>query len=385
MNATVIETWNDFNALEPEWNALLERSQANTIFLTWEWMKSWSEVVETEIHPFLVTVRDQNNRLIGIAPFYISEMRFLRLVKYKSLRVMGDYPTGAEYGDWIIDPAQAEAVCRCIIDALLSRRRDWDCIWMPNVSGWTGARERIFELCRSAGWHTHARPVDFGYFSLPDSWDAYLASLSPKKRHQVRHEARRIAGSNPLCECTSPKDLPRYLDALFELHYSRWSSVGQQGSFRRKPREAIFYRTFTPRALQKGWLRLLAIEEDSTIKAIQIGYSYAGVFHSLQEGFDPTATKGIGNVLRARVIARCIEEQLNGYDFLGTMSDHKRRWGAEERLGWDFLIGHPSLKNRLLFSREIWPTGRYLHSVNRNVQEFVTEEQPISVAAGLNY
>ena len=169
MNATVIETWNDFNALETEWNALLERSQSNTIFLTWEWMKSWSEVVGPDIQLFLVMVRDENNRLVGIAPFYISEMRLVRLVTYKSLRIMGDYPTGAEYGDWIIDPARLEAVCRCIIDVLLSRRRDWDCIWIPNVSGWTVARERIFYLCKRACWYTHARRVDIVYFNLPDS------------------------------------------------------------------------------------------------------------------------------------------------------------------------------------------------------------------------
>ena len=109
------------------------------------------------------------------------------------------------------------------------------------------------------------------------------------------------------------------------------------------------------------------------------------MFHSLQEGFDPDATKGIGNVLRARVIARCIEEKLAGYDFLGTMSDHKRRWGAEERLGWDFLIGRPSLKNRLLFSRKIWPTGRYLRPVSSEVRELsAVESAQFSIAVGTN-
>jgi hypothetical protein len=340
---------------------LLVRSRASSVFLSWEWMKSWSEAVSDYVQPFIVVVRDAAGRLAGIAPFYTMDMRLLGMLGYRALRIMGDYPTGAEYGDWIQDDLREAEVAQAILQTLLERRADWDCIWMPNVSSWTGAKERVYDVCVGSGWFAHCRPMVFASVSLPATWDAYLRSLSPKKRHQVRAEAERFKRSPYLLrECTSLEQLPRYLDALFDLHHSRWRTVGEEGVFRRKPREAAFYRAFTPRALRRGWLRLFAMEEEGDIKAVQIGYSYAGVFHSLQEGFDPKAAKGVGNALRARVIARCIEEKLTSYDFLGTMSNHKLRWGARERTGWDLLLGHRTWKNRLLFAREIWPTGKYL-------------------------
>jgi hypothetical protein len=55
------------------------------------------------------------------------------------------------------------------------------------------------------------------------------------------------------------------------------------------------------------------MEEHGDIKAVQIGYAYSGTFNAMQEGFDLRSAKGLGSVLRARVIERCIQERLAGY------------------------------------------------------------------------
>jgi hypothetical protein len=55
-----------------------------------------------------------------------------------------------------------------------------------------------------------------------------------------------------------------------------------------------------------------------------------------------------------------IEERVQWYDFLGGFTEHKRLWRATERNGADLFIGHPNLKNQLLFYKEVWPTGRFL-------------------------
>jgi hypothetical protein len=42
------------------------------------------------------------------------------------------------------------------------------------------------------------------------------------------------------------------------------------------------------------------------------------------------------------------------------MSEHKRRWAADIRLGRHLFIGNRNVRSRILFAKEIWPTGRYL-------------------------
>lgn len=60
------------------------------------------------------------------------------------------------------------------------------------------------------------------------------------------------------------------------------------------------------------------------------------------------------------MIAACIEEGLTEYDFLGGFDEHKRHWRARQRWGEDVLVGSDAGKNRLLFLRQLWPTGRFV-------------------------
>jgi len=91
------------------------------------------------------------------------------------------------------------------------------------------------------------------------------------------------------------------------------------------------------------------LKEQGEFKAVQLGYVYRNAFHQMQEGFDPEYVRGAGNVLRAKVIEECIAEGIGVYDFLGEMTEHKRRWRAKERMGHDLFIGNRNLRNRLLF------------------------------------
>jgi CelD/BcsL family acetyltransferase involved in cellulose biosynthesis len=219
--------------------------------------------------------------------------------------------------------------------------------------------------CHRAGLSCRTRPHDFAAFPLPATKDEYFRSLSGNKRQGLKAEAKRISkqSNTEIRRCVNADDLPPFLDALFDLHGRRWNEKGGTGTFKNRPLEIEFYRRFSPIALRTGWLRLYALLDAGEFKALQVGYVYRNVFHQLQEGFDPTYLAGVGNVLRARVIDDCIDEGVEGYDFLGDMSEHKRRWGGKLREGRDLFVSRPSLKNLLLSKPGVWPSGRYMRQV----------------------
>ena len=233
---------------------------------------------------------------------------------------------------------------------------------MPRMSGWTGALERITTALKNSGLLFNHRTSPFSCFDLPDTLKTFEEGFSSSRRQQLRRNRRKLT-SKPEVEitfCETPEELQEYTDALFDLHHRRRMLLDDPGLFLRRPAEAKFYRTFLPMALEQGWLRFAALRHAGKIEAIQIGYIYNQEFLQLQEGFNPDYEKGAGNVLRHEVIEKCINDDLVRYDFLGDFSEHKRRWGAKERDGHDLFIAHPSLKNRLLFLREIWPSGRFI-------------------------
>jgi CelD/BcsL family acetyltransferase involved in cellulose biosynthesis len=366
LEVKVIETWEDFESLSAEWNDLLVHSEADTIFLSFEWIKAWSKVVGKSVKLFILTLRNRSNKLVGLAPFYFKTYRLLHLIPYRVLRTVGDYPTGAEYPDWILHKEWAEPATITIASALLRNRSKWDCVWNPNVMGWTSAKGRFELACRHAHFFCQSRKIEFSCFSLPSKIDAYTSRLSKKFRLNLQRALKKtfIKHAGNIKTCKKASELPVYLDALFDLHYNRWKQKGEIGTFRRKPLEKEFYKQFAPVALDKGWLRFFALEVDEEFKAIQIGYVYNGIYHSLQEGFDPGFMAGVGNVLRYKVIESCIAEGLDIYDFLGGFSEHKSHWLSQLRNGYDIFFGHRCLKNRFLFFHRIWPTGRYFKPVD---------------------
>ena len=360
----LIEDWSAIERLAPDWNALLRESNADSIFLTWEWIRCWADSMGQEIRPLAVCVRDARGALLGLAPLYRATIRLGRTISYRVLRVMGDFPPGADYPDWIIRPDAVDSTTAAIIDALRARG-GWDCIWMANMAGWTGSFDRIVAAARASGLQCQTRPRDFAWFELPPDKDSYFRSLSKNKRQQLRGEAKRILEQPTvkIVRCDSAKQLPAFLEALFDLHRRRWSGKGEAGAFREQPLEEAFYRRFTSVALREGWLRLYGLLDGGDFKAVQIGYVYRRVFHQLQEGFDPDYQKGVGNVLRADLIEACIEEGVEAYDFLGEMSEHKRRWLGRERTGYDLVIARKTLKNLPLF-RGFWPSCRFMRQVS---------------------
>jgi len=102
MKISILRDWQALSGLEPEWNDLLARSRANTLFLTWEWVQAWRAVVGEDKRLFVITVRDEGGRLLGVAPFYEYRLVLFKLIPYRALRVLGDYATGFEYGDWFV-------------------------------------------------------------------------------------------------------------------------------------------------------------------------------------------------------------------------------------------------------------------------------------------
>lgn len=359
---TVVTSRDELENYAHEWNELLSSSKANTIFLTWEWISAWLEVVYPDAQLFVVAVRDGNGRLIAIAPFYRSELHLLDLVKYRCLRVIGDCQCGGEYSDIIIRRGFEDKAMTFVMRELLKHNDIWDCIFICNMAGWTGAYERFSSACKKLGLYMHERSRKFSSAKLPDTHEAYLKLLSKNRRGYIKRATRRLRASHSveLIRCDSQDKLPEHLANLFEVHRRHWESIGQLGSFVRRPLMRQFYEFFAPKSLHQGWLRLYVLKVDGVPQAAQYGYVYDGIFHALQEGYVPESFDGIGNVLRNLAFEKCIEEGLREYDFLGGFTDHKCLWRAEPREGYDLFVGRKSLKNQLLFWKNIWPTGRFI-------------------------
>jgi CelD/BcsL family acetyltransferase involved in cellulose biosynthesis len=362
-------------ACAAEWNALVAESSAPSLFLTWEWIAAWLDTLGQvatgdstgrDVEPLFVLVRDDDGRLTAVAPLHTKTMQLVGLVGYRCAQVLGAHDCGAANPDFIVRRGCEAQAMTAVLEALLEQPR-WDCLWLPGVAEWTGALRRFRDTCVPAGLFWQERPREYAVLTLPATFDDYLATLSYNRRRHLRRETRRLMETPGIefVRCESPAELPAMLAALFDLHGRWWQTRGESGTFARQPAKARFYERFAPVALANGWLRLYALKRDGVVVAVNYCYAYRGTIHGVQEGFDPAARdEGLGKLLQGMVIEAAIKEGLREFDFGGDYTEHKRSWHTELRLGHDLFVGRRTLKNRLLFTRSVWPTGRFLTATN---------------------
>ncbi|WP_354622652.1 GNAT family N-acetyltransferase [Psychromonas sp. MME2] len=359
----VITEWRDFDSLKDDWEALLRQSDADNIFLTWEWINCWQKAQEAPLKPYIIVIQE-DLKPIAIAPFYMQMYRLVNLVTYKALRCLGDKNSGAEYANFIVKAERSDELKTLLWGSLLSpeRKDDWDFIWFSNISAWTKGGETLLQsLANVKKLHSHRRKVEFAQTYL-NAWPTdFLPKLSKSLRTNIRQTSRRLDKTGPWKIVVSDMvdDISETLEMLFQLHNKHWANAGG-GTFQRRPELVDFYRHFVPLALKKGWLWLLRLESQGEIQAMQLGYVYNNQFLAIQEGYNPDFIPGIGQVLRHYSFNQCLREGLDCYDFLGVYTDHKRRWLAEKKLGVNLFIWQNKMKNTPFAVKEIWPTGRYL-------------------------
>jgi len=364
----IIRHWADFLALEKSWDKLLARSDANTIFLTWDWINSWYSTSLTTVRPYIIVI-EYADEIIAIAPFYIQDYKLAKCISYRGLKCLADQAIGSEYSNFIVtsELTQYSAIKlkKMLWDELNSSRcsKQWDFIWLSNIAAWTsGGQSLLTALTLQPALRYNQREIEFAATDLQPLNIDILPQLSKSLRTNIKQTTKQIGkqGHMDIQLTQHIDDLPQHLDTLFHLHNQRWQRTGSAGSFSR-PALMAFYKSFTPIALNNNQLRLLRLEIDGKIQAMQLGYVYDGKFLALQEGFNPDVVPGTGQVLRHAAFGACLNEKLTSYDFLAIYTDHKRRWLAQKHIGCQLFIWQKKYKNLPFNVQPIWPTGRYLN------------------------
>src|SRR4030042_606033 len=169
----VINNLEQFKALRAEWNQLLESSYGNTIFLTWEWVYTWWEIFGRGEELFIITVRNEKGKLIGIAPLYIKKTKYYKL----PVREMAFIGMGlSDRQDFIISQEDTKVIDE-IISKIREFRNTWDIVVLEQIPDDSPlASTKVAENFRPEIENSSLCP----YVRIEGSWEAYFKSLSKK-------------------------------------------------------------------------------------------------------------------------------------------------------------------------------------------------------------
>ena len=331
MPLELVTTDDRFAALGSDWNALLERSSSDSIFLSWEWTSNWWTSYKSGRQLFVLVSRDDQGMCQGIAPLYAERASAMGL-PCKRLRFLGDGSHDSDYLDFILASGREREILAAFLDKLRSLSSLVDVLQVNEILASSPTVSALSSWGQRHGWLERIEEMSCAVLQLPETWAEYLNSLRPRFRTTVRACLRNAHQWQGAVEClTQESQIDEWLEQLFSLHTSRWSLRDQSGVFGSTAKRN-FYRAMARAFFERGWLHMIRWRVRDTVLACQFGFIYRETYHLLQEGFRSECLHvNPGTTLRAAKIRDLIENGIRRYDFLGGLSRHKIDWGAMEK------------------------------------------------------
>jgi CelD/BcsL family acetyltransferase involved in cellulose biosynthesis len=289
----------------PAWDGLVAASRLQSPFLSWTWQCEWSRTFAEDRRLEIRCVEDGGGSLVALLPLYESSSG--------SLEILGGADV-SDYLDLIAVQGREEEAWMALLQSRAAEQVEWALHAVPEASPTVTALPTLAAACGLGVLATVEErcPV----LALPSSWEAYLARLSGKHRHELQRKMRRLQRDAPDAHASSvsaPADIEARIGDFLALHRS--SRVGK-ARFMDERMERFFRRALGAFA-ERGAARLWFLDTTTGPIAAFVTIEWDGTVGLYNSGFAPErAALSPGVVLLAQVIRDAIERGKEKFDFL---------------------------------------------------------------------
>ena len=342
MQVDIINKTADFEALEPQWNAIYDLDEEAQFFLSWKWIAQIFRRYQNDVRILAVRPAEQE-RGDGYVAFFPLRFR-TRYDKNKScfnteIRMAGSH-FWSDYMGFVCHPEYEEPAITSLAESL--KDFSWSCVAFKNM--YISERRLSFLLSpfQSPAFKIEDRQrrsekddIDLLlclHLVLPGEYESYLQEkLSANMRQKVRRFDRKVNNSEELLISESTEEsFEHNIQLLVELWKKKWAS--RKGSD--IDRLARKYRQILDHARKAGLLYLPVLWRG----AEPLGALASFIDHQKKSllffvaGRDESANDPPpGIVLHAHSIRWAINNGLRAYDFLRGDEPYKYSFGAENR------------------------------------------------------
>jgi CelD/BcsL family acetyltransferase involved in cellulose biosynthesis len=314
--------------LKEAWETLQQQSGTTTIFMTWEWVTTWWSVFGERGKLWLIQARDENQRLVGLAPL-IRVKRGNAVWYWHQLEFIGT-STACDHLDFIVEKGCESAIIPLFLKTIKAHRSQWGLLRLASLPPASPNLE-FLEAAR-IGWQKQdifTCPV----VTIPEDWDTFFMALSKGKRKEQRRYRRQLEeafGDRWKWELVDdPSEMDDVLDEMIRLHQIKWEELGEAGGFA-DSKVVELHHKFAQRGLERGWLCLYRLKIEEETAAILYSYQYQKRAYDFASGFDyKFSDYSPGQMLTEIAIHQAMDNDVKEYDFLRGNEPYKFRWVAE--------------------------------------------------------
>jgi CelD/BcsL family acetyltransferase involved in cellulose biosynthesis len=321
----------DFAGLRQEWTELLQSSDSDGLFLTWEWLCTWWKYLAAGRQLSIIAVRCEGV-LIALAPCCLSSASVIHRRLLPVLELLGSGFAGSDYLDVIVRRGH-EAESRQALSSRLASERlvlKWTQLKRGDCSAAGVAAALVGNGWSVAETLTNICP----YIPLVGmTWESYLATLGAEHRYNFHRKWKRLNRDYSVSfeQVRTQAQCRESIGLVIAQHNLRWRSRGGSDAFHTSAL-VEFHREFSQIALERGWLRLYVLRLDGKPAASLYGFLYRRKFYFYQSGLDAAYDKySAGLVTMGLAIKSAIEEGAEEYDLLHGNEAYKSHWSCNSR------------------------------------------------------
>lgn len=340
----VVEDEAGLDALERDWNALLERSDAS-VFQSFEWQRTWwrhfgERRPDARLHVVAVRGRDG---LVAIAPFFVERARVLGVLPLRRLLFVGH--RDSDYLDVLVARGHEEECAELLADHLTSARA-FDVAVLEETPDRSTMGPLLHEAFLRRGWAS-ARFVQgpCPRTALARSWDETLARFDVDDRREARRRLRNARKEHrvDLEVVTEGPEVEPAMREFIELHQGRWNRGGWWGAFADRDATA-FHCEAAERLARRGWLFVGFLRVDDRRWAVNYGFQFrdaVAVYLTGSRASSPDlARHSPGRLVHALCMQWAIERGRPVYDFMRGAEPYKYELGAVDVPNW-MIVAYP--------------------------------------------
>lgn len=289
LDMKVVSSLEDFVALESDWNQLYNQSDRSSIFSSWDWMMTWWEVFQNKgKRDLFIVCAYQDNKLIGIAPFYIEKCYPLSFLQGKTLRFIGSSYKNeimTELSDFIVSSLHEREFTDALSDFLAENKKLWDFADFQFIQ----ENALVLDCFNRSEAKICREKIQYGVrFLIPklSSIDDYI-NILPKRRQKDFNRSNRLLerdGGSIIEVIEQSEQIEPMFNRLADMHRERWKGKLDSCVFD-TPEFREFHLKILERLVPKGKANINTLLLEG--KALSSMYSFEdkGQVHYYQSGF----------------------------------------------------------------------------------------------------
>lgn len=321
----------ELSGMEDEWAQCLEGSDANPLFSSWIWQKSWWDIWQPRLSLDLLLLGIyQGNTLIGIAPCYTYDVKRLGFVTTKRCEFIGNFSHNddsirSEYLNFILPKGRYDELLPVILKYIQTQQVDEVVLTdMDSRSSTVDYLTKNYPSCEK----TQEAGV---CINTNKQFITYLSSLGKNTRLKLFNR-RKLLNNPKLITITQSDEIRLFFEDLNKMHLSRWGKVCFSSHSEK------FHQIISEYFLKQECLELLVLLEDNTPLAVCYDIKVENTQYNIQLGFTeyPNNKVSLGTLMLGYSIEKAHEApQIENYDLLagnGKNTFYKQHFQGESHV-----------------------------------------------------